>query len=258
MRVEARIDRLRALHAGEIQAEPYIWPLFFRVDSRVFGDVLRDRLQNDKTTPEDLQARGISADALPDATAPASDSFHAPGGEHGNLPPMQTGQSVDVGLAWSTSLEDGDSLLLDGHSLIGVAVVLWEEDLMPGAAAVRKEYAEWARVMRGRITNAVARTVTRSKPVPGPFLFDYRDARESGRVDARFDPIELEAELTQKMPKVHGGLLIDRDDFIGAMVWCVSRHELAADGVSFTKLWTPTTGSEEGSWELDVSVGLVG
>ncbi len=227
MRVEVRIDHLRALHAGEARAEPYIWPFFFKVDSHLFGEAA---------------GRGRAGDP----------SFDAPGGEHGNLPPMQTGEMVAVDLGWSTTLVDGDDLLLHRHAVVGIGAVLFEEDLTPRDATVRKAYAAWTGTMENRIRAAVKRRVE-AAVLGAPYSFAVRTDRDRAEALA-FDPIALEAELTKKMPHVHRGLLLDADDFIGAMVWCASAAELVAvPHIEFKKLWTPTTGSEEGSWELFVS-----
>ena len=103
---------------------------------------------------------------------------------------------------------------------------------------------------------AIARSIASALPLPGPYSFEYRRPRQAAAPE-RFDPIELEKELTKKMPRVHPGVYIDKDDFVGAMVWCRSSAEVTEKPETlFTKLWTPTTGSEEGSWELDVSVRL--
>jgi len=227
MRVDIRIDRLRALHAGEAQAEPYLWPMFFKVDSGLFSEAL-----------------GGSGGAS---------SFVSPGGAHGNLPAMQSGQTVSVDVGWSTTLHDGDGTLRSRHSVVGLAAVLFEEDLMPGNSAVKKAYAEWTATMQNRVRAAVKKRIAAAPDLPGPYSFSYRTGRDRHE-SYEFDPIELEAELTKKMPHVHQGLLIDRDDFIGAIVWCVSAAELVSEPrIEFKKLWTPTTGSEEGSWELYVS-----
>ena len=253
MRVDVRIERLRALHAGEAQAEPYIWPLFFKIDTALFGDVLRARTEARTPTAADLATRRISVAHLPEEDTSVSDSFHLPGGEHGNLPPMVTGETIDVNMSWSATLQDGDGILRSHNSIVGIAAVLFEEDLMPGKAAIRKAYAEWAVTMQGRIRAVISKRIEAASSLPGPYSLSYRSSRDKNE-PTEFDPISLEAELTKKMPHVHKGLLIDRDDFIGAMVWCRSAADLIAEPtIEFKKLWTPTTGSEEGSWELYVS-----
>jgi hypothetical protein len=121
---------------------------------------------------------------------------------------------------------------------------------------VRAAYPKFVASFKARIRNAVSQRIEAALPVPGAYTFDYRRQRQ-GAVDGVFDPIEYERELTKAMPNVHRGFLIDRDDFIGAIVWCKSSAEMTEKPETLlTKLWTPTTGSEGGSWELDVSVRI--
>ena len=230
MKVEMRIERLRALHAGEATAEPYIWPVFFKVDSGLFGEVLRS-----------------------EAGPATEESFEAPGGDHGNIDPMRTGEEVEMDMSWTTDLTDGDELLGSGQSIVGLVAILFEEDLSPGDEAVRMAYDAFVVHWKEHMRKEVAKRIAEAGPSTGPYSFDYRRQRQRA-IENIFDPIEVERALTKSMPKVHSGILLDRDDFIGAMVWCISANELRASGDSeFTKLWTPTTGSEEGSWELDIA-----
>ena len=84
MRVEIEYQSLHARDSGERTAEPYLWPLFFRVDEAVYAAGLRAAVDEGELTADDLRTRGFEPEQLPATT----EWLAGPGGSHGNVPPM--------------------------------------------------------------------------------------------------------------------------------------------------------------------------
>lgn len=251
MQVVVRIAQLKALHSGEAKAEPYLWPFFFKVDDETFAYALKARVATGQLAPDALESRGLDSSAV--EVAPTW--LHAPGGGHGNLPAMRTGDEVDVDRAWTTSVREG-SLVQPGDALVGVAVVLWEEDVFPPKKRVERAYQSFVRDLDRRIERAVIAAVD-ATPDQAAHPFGYRtDAGQ--RPEAPFFPEALERKLTSKLKDLYRVPLMDSDDFIGAGVWVASTAELRQDATQRrSTLWTPTTGSQEGSWRLDLAITAV-
>jgi hypothetical protein len=283
MRAEIQLQTLHALDAGESTAEPYLWPLFFCIDEAVFAAGLRAARHAGEISDADLTARGLdhaSLDAIP-----APEWFLAPGGAHGNLPPMKSGQTVQLDRSFGALLPPDRGVLHPEHGVLGCVVILWEEDLYPGHGKVEQTYAAFADATRRRVETAVRDSIKAQAGGHGRFEFGLPaptfgarlDPGAAGKVDyvglgttrvpelvrvgrlpeATLDPVSLEAELTSRYKDRWSLPLMDCDDFVGAMFWAKTVGELQAGGPeSVTKHWTPTTGSQEGSWELQLRAAV--
>lgn len=281
MRVEISYQSLHARDSGESTAEPYLWPLFFRVDEAVYASVIQEKLDAGDLTPADLQARGLSPARLP---AIDGDWLAAPGGAHGNIPPMKSGQTEQLDVSWATDLVTGHGVLEDGHAVVGCVAILWEEDLYPGHGKVKEAYTAFASATKDRLRLAVRQSIEAQAGGTGPYTFGLKGPQFGARLNQRaaadvdyvgldrgrpapelmrlgrlphatLEPPALERELTRRYRERWAMPLMDCDDFVGAMFWGATVGELAGSGTqTFPKLWTPTTGSQEGTWELKVEV----
>lgn len=250
MKVSVRIGKLQAIDSGESTAEPYLWPLFFKIDAETFGYALRAKVATGELGPAALEARGVDSGVF--EAAPTH--FDAPGGEHRNLPSMSSGDTHDVGLTWTTTLRDGGPLIQRGDAVVGVALVLWEEDTFPSNSRVTKEYAQFVRDMERRIEHSVLRAFEQTKDSGEAATFGYR-TKAGDRPTAPFFPESIEGRLQDRFRGLYRAPMLDTDDFIGAAVWVRSTRQLRArPNATQSKLWTPTTGSREGSWRLDLAI----
>jgi hypothetical protein len=119
MDVTVRIRKIDVLDEGDGDgnAEPYLFPVFFRIDT-----VERNT---------------------------GSDWFHAPGGSHGNLltnygTDWDAGDTIPVPIEigrWHTSLSRGQADAPERSIFVGVLVILFEEDHVPPSDKVLDAYS---------------------------------------------------------------------------------------------------------------------
>ncbi len=254
MKVTVRIDRLTALDSGEATAEPYLWPLFFKVDDGSFAEVLASKITYGSLPRAVVTRRGIDPDLLLQDEHRSEGAFSAPGGGHRNLPKMSSGDEVSIKRTWTTEVAEQSGLLEPGEGIVGLVVVLFEEDLFPTHGRVEDEYGRFVDAFKKRTERAISEAIDRDAAGQLPFKFGFR-AEKDGNARTTFFPSALEHELTARLKKLYRGTLIDSDDFIGACVWVRSTAQLRIKPhAALSKLWTPTTGSEEGSWRLDMTI----
>ncbi len=256
MKVEVRISRLRALDSGEAKAEPYLWPLFFKVDEGSFADVLASKITYSNLPRDIVSRRGIDPEALLQDEERSIGAFSAPGGAHGNLPQMSTGDEVSINKVWTTELREESGLLGAGESIVGLAVVLFEEDLFPTHGRVKEAYGKFVDAFKKRTERAIGDAIERDAGGHLPFKFGFR-AEKGGNSRTPFFPSAIERQLTAKLKTLYKMPLVDVDDFIGACVWVRTSAQLRIKPhATLSKTWTPTTGSTEGSWTLDMSISV--
>lgn len=134
---------------GPGKAEPYLWPLYFKVDGPTLAylakeageDDIKSRVKNLLSGSDDTIDQWTTM-IVPDIINQANDSvqwYHAPDGSHGNL-----GDKMDAGDTrtvpddishWESSLEGltllGQDALKPGDAKVGIVAALLEEDSIP-------------------------------------------------------------------------------------------------------------------------------
>jgi hypothetical protein len=256
MKVEVRIGRLKALDSGEARAEPYLWPLFFKVDEGSFADVLASKITYSNLPRDIVSRRGIDPDALLQDEERSVGAFSAPGGSHGNLPQMSTGDEVKINKVWTTELREDSGLLGAGESIVGLVVVLFEEDMFPTHGRVEDAYARFVESFKKRTERAVGDAIERDAGGQLPFKFGFR-AEKGGNPRTPFFPSGIEKQLAAKLKTLYKMPLLDVDDYIGTCVWVRSSAQLRIKpNATLSRIWTPTTGSTEGSWKIDMSISV--
>lgn len=215
---------------GSGNAEPYLWPVFFKVDDT----------------------------AIAQLDAPLDHWVFGPGGEHKNLGTnsgnyWDAGDTINIPSSigvWSTMVKN---MIVKDQAVFGAIVVLLEEDDFPSSDSVKNEHYP---KFRSDIATELRQIVVDS------FLPDGEGgATTSVNVEQKIEQ-ELKSELRENpglawdilFPLVHlADPFINIDDFIGVLVIKYSVKEideLGALDVTINRRWHEGTGSEDGDFEL--------
>lgn len=209
---------------GPGNAAPYLFPIFFKIDPETQTDVL--------------------------AEIPYFTWFHAPGGSHKNLGTNNedywaAGDVIHIPAnigTWHTTLwrgNPGDDFLEESLNVAAV-VLLLEEDLAPPSEDIMTGYAQFANVVSGSVHHPVAFALLKAVPL----------AEQPGPRQALEDKIETEI-ITLLNPDIP----VDIDDFIGVSVFAWSWSGLKAQPYqASSQTWGPDTGSEDGTFTINVDV----
>lgn len=215
MNIHIKLDRIFVNDEGDGSgnAEPYLWPFFFKIDRDI-----------------------LDVDLRPGAIVPYGQlpGFRAPGGRHGNL-----GGSVDAGDVIQVPAGLGGATFhmnvptwLEDHARVGALVVLLEEDHAPSTATIEAAYTEMAQ----RVADAL-----RAEVLAG-LLQQSGDALSGPSAEAR-----IAAELKAKLDH----WLADVDDFIGVKLFTWPwRAFVALPFLPFATRWHSGNGSEDGDFTL--------
>lgn len=216
---------------GSGNAEPYLWPVFFKIDlaSLAGGN-------------------------------PIGKWVYAPNGSHGNLGKNWDARQVipittNIGL-WETNV---NSLLLpEKNRIIGVVVVLLEEDDAPSSSFISsKAYPKYVNKIVERLKKGMQDAIKSSFGPKGdgsgftgmPLSQKIEAQIQDEMKDALSDPWWTWLLGTTVVPFLPA--FVNIDDFIGAGVFMWTWEDLAKNShQTFSKAWNENTGSEDGDFTL--------
>ncbi len=220
MQVRIKLDRIfvNDEYDGSGNAEPYLWPVFFKVDN--------DTLLN---LSEDIALKDLPW-------------LHAPGGNHGNI-----GGEVDAGATIQIPPGVGEHTFDFQHgavptdqALVACLAVLMEEDDAP----VNEEMPEHYRGFVETVATEVREMVLDSfRPPQEP---------EPGAVpDDRPLSVRVEEKVMAQLTTQFDHWLANVDDVIGVKLAMWTWDELVEQPHhTFQAAWNQSTGSEDGSFTL--------
>src|SRR5690606_29607553 len=143
---------------------------------------------------------------------------------------------------WHTTLwrgNPGDDFLEESLNVAAV-VLLLEEDLAPPSEDIMTGYAQFASVVSGSVHHPVAFALLKAVPL----------AEQPGPRPALEDKIETEIKTL-----LNPDIPVDIDDFIGVSVFAWSWSGLKAQPYqASSQTWSPGTGSEDGTFTINVDV----
>ncbi|MFO0762576.1 MAG: hypothetical protein U0359_39415 [Byssovorax sp.] len=256
MRVRVQFDMLTCRVVGDDgvdgKAEPFLWPVYFRIDADAIHDACSAALQTaDITsdlgvhpfTPGQLSVLRIVRDA---AAESLSDNPHGwlvvTSGHHGNLGAgmaLNTTRIIpeDIGLVDLLVAVPTAGFLRD-QVKIGYAVALLEDDGTPGMAEYYRE--DFATKIKGEARKAILRQIlgTGSSSAFSGFLTGDEAAS-----------LSLQGELKKAFK-------LALDDVIGAAVRTFDLQGLGPGGRTIEHRWTKKTGSEDGAFNLHGKVTI--
>ena len=222
---------------GNGNAEPYLWPLFYRID---FSAV---------TNLDDP----LNADGKGEAWV------FAPGGDHGNLSgDWDAGQDIPVPAALGARSLRLDPRFVGDQSLLGAIVVLMEEDDLPTSSDIRNDhYPEFSRTVSDELTAAFKDALRRSAGLGGSGGGTDSDSVEqtiTKRLVASFTE-DYGLFVNYFLPWLHIiDPVVNIDDFIGVIVIQVPVSEIDAHGGTLNRTisrrWNDSNGSEDGDFEI--------
>lgn len=252
--VVVELDSIKVLDEadGPGNAEPYIWPVFFKVD----GKTIDLFLSPPSTDPEVIAANH-------------SNYIFAPNGNHKNLGTndgdyWDKDDNIPIPSSigkFEANLHSHEHMTSDDIT-VGVLIVLLEEDAFPSSDSIRDEhYPEFVKKVTKRIDDTITEKITEK-------IIEKINESEgkSGSVSEVVTSVEEEImeELTTKLsepwyahliPGLPGA--IDIDDFIGAKLFVFSFSELEAQpDQDFSVVWDDRTGTEDGDFQLFGSIRL--
>jgi hypothetical protein len=257
---------------GSSNAEPYLWPFFFKIDERML---------------------------VPDHFYDPRKWTYAPGGEHGNIgKDYSAGQLRDIPQEsgyWKTTLEQNPVYFPMNSVYVGAVVVLLEEDDVPSSSDVVDEYYPQ---YRDRITGRLQCKFLKSLEEEVDQLTKKGDGKVSLVklfhdkliVDPRRDKLDCRSDtpaasepadgseagfadfITNAQKELQDELisntddpwylnllipgfsaLVNVDDFIGARIFIWKGADLEQDPYrSILVKWNGATGSEDGDFNLRV------
>jgi hypothetical protein len=215
-------------------AEPYIWPVFFKIDDEVGGWILGRR------------------------SDPEPEWFITPGGSHDNLPRFDAGDRLEV-VRTHTFPTFTPLPIISDETAVGFVVVLLEEDTVPTDARINSAYAEFTATVRERVLDAAEGRISalRGRSSSGSGSGDDI----AGRLRNEFETgvwRELPGVLTiSPLLSFSARSVINRDDVIGAWAKVISLADLPAPG-SFRRygpiMWSSRNGSEDGRYALQARI----
>lgn len=229
MRVRIRLHTIEVVEKGDGlgRAEPYLWPLYYKVDARAVTHLMEG----------------------PGAVADDPVWLVAPDGGHGNLGGgVRTGDTITVPSALGEVVFelDGAGLMSADQVQAGFLVALLEEDLLPTDAGIAHDYKRFS----SDALRALRQRTLRSLSEQQRAIFGL----EKPESDA--EPAEtLEQSTIQNIKTMLHRWAAASDDLIGVRheVWTQNELEARPTRVVSVK-WSPATGSEDGSFTLEGDV----
>ncbi|MCB9882169.1 MAG: hypothetical protein H6834_10285 [Planctomycetes bacterium] len=221
LRGEVRIEGIRVFNEadGNGESEPYLWPIFFKVDAETLAI---------------LTSGGESGTGW----------FVAPNGDHGNLPGMSAGMTYPIPPAvgshsFTLALQSGSIRIPEDRTYIGCVVALLEEDKEPSHELIRRGYGEFVKQVVGRLRAVIGSMASNPVPLAAAAL----EQEIMDRLRGQFD-VDVPANL---------------DDPIGVGVFFADVADLhKANPIVQVRRFTPSLGSRDGSYEMGCSLRLVG
>ena len=223
---------------GPGRAEPYIWPVFYKVDEEAVDWIV---------DPE-REAR------------PEPPWFIAPGGSHDNLPRADAGNRFEV-VRTHTFPTFTPLALTPGESAIGFVVVLLEEDDVPSDSQINRSYRLFASAVREKVIEAINEGIASLFGGGGG-----GGGSSTGEGIAELLRTKFESEVWREL-MLHLGIggplpfivraFVNRDDVIGAWSRVIKLADLPAPG-SFRRygpvMWSSRNGSEDGRYGLQARI----
>ncbi len=212
---------------GSGNAEPYLWPVYFKIDitSLAGGN-------------------------------PIGKWVYAPGGSHGNIGnDWDAGDIIpikwNIGM-WNTFVRSG--LLSKKNQMVGVIVVLLEEDDVPSSSSISSEkYPKYVNKIVERLKKGIEDAI-KSAFGPKGDGSGFSGMPLASKIEAQIQE-EMKDALSEPWWTWLGTPLvpafINIDDFIGAGVFMWTWEDLEKNPhKEFSKAWNDATGSEDGDFTL--------
>jgi hypothetical protein len=224
MEITVRIRKIDVLDEGDGDgnAEPYLFPIFFRID------------KIEKNT--------------------GSNWFHAPGGSHGNLltnygAEWDAGDTIPVPIEigrWHTSLSRGQADTPERCIFVGVVVILFEEDHFPPSDKVPDIYSWTTSKIIDYLRNAWPLLLARPRSGDFTEIEQYIAAKIKLAPSAMVDDNPVLRSFWE---------VADTDDLIGVSIFTWSWEELKSDPYQIvSRAWNEGTGSEDGDFTIHADV----
>lgn len=222
---------------------------FFKIDHLVIQHFIQELVREQVDVGLLTAFIDMNAPALQD-----SDWLYRSNGRHGNL-----GSDMDAGHArripeelglWSTTLVKGLTANTPKSRYIGSIAVLLEEDDAPPDSMMDELYATFVSQVREKLRLQIRSSIMQ--------LVSETPSSANGSTSTS-DP---EAELTQTLKdnledppdtswiKSFFYGLSNRDDVIGTLFQTYTEEELERGPQFFGRMWSPATGSEDGTFSL--------
>lgn len=207
---------------GPGNAEPFLWPVFFKIDSEnLKGDYL--------DLKKSISWKNISW-------------IHAPSGTHGNLGgSADAGDTITIPAAIGRrTFEFNLGQVPSSSALVGCLVVLLEEDNFPSDADIVTYYGDFvqdiADTVRVEVLNGFKKAV---------------GAPQTGGAGSSFDASSVESRVALQLKSKLTHWLVNVDDFIGVrfLTWTYD-NLIVKPYQQFSKQWNSATGSEDGSFSI--------
>ena len=210
---------------GSGPAEPYLWPIFFKVDSTTLLNLDNDPL--DPANPAWLIA---------------------PNGNHGNLGgQVGAGATIQIPSALGeVTLDLYPGLVPKNQAFVGAIVVLMEEDDFPSSSEMTGYYRDFA----DQVVQGVRHTMLCELTASQLQIFGYTRPTDCAIAGSSGSSIPLDERIAQQLQESFSGPA-HIDDVIGVEYYEWSWDDLVtAPSARFNKRWNQSTGSEDGDFEV--------
>ena len=262
MAASIRLQRVTCIEANEVNDQPYIWPIFAKLDDEALYYALKDETTIARVFSTSLQGEALytkeALDKIYRVAPPASAWFHAPGGTRGNLPvsdQFTKGKPVDIPQTLGYFSRPLKRKLTADDALIAAVAVIMEEDSAIDFTELLKIYQTFYLTLFETLVVTLIEQAgdmhqTLSYTSGNPPLIDASILKKSiPEIESTLEWAIQNSLVNQVIMKVLP------DDFIGCKVVIRKALDLTTNSApTFAKTLDKAHGSKKGSYKLEGSV----
>lgn len=268
MAATIRLQKLTCVEPNEKNDQPYIWPIFAKLDDDALYYALKDETTIAKAFSTSLQGDALKTKLALDeiykgVAPPASAWFYAPGGEHGNLQigkGVAKGQVIDIPAPSNYFSFTLKRQLTADDAMIGAIAVIMEEDEYPDDK-VKESYQYFFLLLFEALVVMLIEQAGNMYQTPA-YLSQNPSLLDSNILTKSIPEIETALEtaiqktLIEQMNSLpwYKELPLDSDEFIGCKVAIRKALDLTTNSApTFSKTFDENTGSQGGVYTLEGS-----